>query len=158
MAPDGSVLGLNYAFPLCPCSKEYRQQRSLPPGWQFAEVVPAPLWTSKQIPPLQIVPKSEGVLQASLACAAHTLAHHDIGVVCAVPEGKPAKQAAKQQAPPKVHPETGEVQEPPKDERSFLQKNWMILLPGVCSCWFVCRPAPSTALTIAFVCSQWASW
>ena len=29
-----------------------------------------------------------------------------------------------------VDPATGEVKEPPKDERSFLQKNWMLILPA----------------------------
>ena len=71
LAPVGSVLGLYYAYPLCPCTVGHRQRSSLPASWQFAEVVPAALWTSKQIPPLQLMPKPDGGFQRSTATGLH---------------------------------------------------------------------------------------
>ena len=48
---------------------------------------------------------------------------------CAGVDGK-SNRPGVQQAQPVVDPATGEVKEPPKDERSFLQKNWMLILPA----------------------------
>ena len=73
VAADGSVIALNYAYPLCPCTQEHRRRASLPAGWQFAETVPAPVWTAKQIAPLQILPKADRGARPAACAAARAL-------------------------------------------------------------------------------------
>lgn len=87
-------------------------------------------------------------------------------------DGK-GNKAGPKQAPPVVDPATGEVKEPPKDERSFLQKNWMLILPAgflvsphqalmlhARSCMADSRAWPVLLLLLLLTeaCDQCASW
>lgn len=115
LTSTGEVTAINFALLQCPCHSGISTPGTLPQSWAFADESPVLVWLPERAPALHLAPKPPQDQDKTPSQQAKGRA--------------PASDLAGARTPLAEGEEgAGEV-EPPKDERSWLQKNWLILLP-----------------------------